>query len=313
MKYGLFSGFLWALDTVLLGLALTIGPFSKNQELIILAPIISTFLHDSFCALWMLLLVGVRKRLKDVGFACLTPNGRVVMLGALLGGPLGMTGYVLAIKYIGPGYTAAISAFYPAFGALLAHFILKEHLSLIQTISLFLAVLGIVGIGYLSSESTIVSNPILGISAALLCVIGWGSEAVLGAWGMRHALIDNNVALTIRESVSAIFYGIFILPTFGCWNGVVEVFPTTAGMGIAACALVGTASYLFYYLAIRTIGAARGMALNISYSAWAFIVSIFVFGTIPTATEWLLCILIMIGTIFAACKPQELFHIYRRL
>ena len=36
------------------------------------------------------------------------------MLGALLGGPIGMSGYLAAINTIGPGYTAAISAFYPA-------------------------------------------------------------------------------------------------------------------------------------------------------------------------------------------------------
>ncbi|EJX07374.1 integral membrane protein domain protein [gut metagenome] len=128
---------------------------------------------------------------------------------------------------------------------------------------------------------------------------------------MRHTLIDNKIALTIRESVSALFYAIFVLPAFGCWSGVIEVFPSSAGLGIATCALIGTASYLFYYLAIRTIGAARAMALNISYSAWAFIVSIFVFGTMPTVTEWILCFLIMLGTIFAACKPQDLFRFYR--
>ena len=311
MNYALLSGFLWALDTVLLGLALTIGPFESNQNAILLAPIISAFLHDFFCAIWMFLWGGIKKKLALVLQACTTPNGRVVMLGALLGGPLGMTGYVLAIKYIGPGYTAAISAFYPAFGALLAHFILKERLTLLQSLSLLVAVGGIVGISYLSSESTVVSNPILGIGAALLCVVGWGSEAVLGAWGMRHALIDNQVALTIRETISALCYAVFILPFFSAWEITAEVLPTSAGVAIAACAFVGTASYLFYYLAIRTIGAARGMALNISYSAWAFIISIFIFGTFPTVTEWMLCALIMFGTIFAACKPEDIFKRFK--
>ena len=43
------------------------------------------------------------------------------MLGALLGGPVGMTGYLLAIKYLGPAYTAIISSLYPALGALLSY------------------------------------------------------------------------------------------------------------------------------------------------------------------------------------------------
>lgn len=308
MKYGLMSGLLWALDTVLLGLALTLSPFSDSPEVLLLAPIVSAFLHDFFCAVWMFALLAIKKRLGRVFEASRTSSGQIVMLGALLGGPLGMTGYVLAIKYIGPGYTAAISAFYPAFGAALAHILLKERLTILQTVSLLVAVSGIVGIGYLSSESTTVLNPVLGIGAALLCVIGWGSEAVLGAWGMRHALIDNEIALSIRETVSALSYALIVLPLFGAWAAVLECSPTWAAGSIALCALVGTLSYLFYYLAIRTIGAARGMALNISYSAWAFLLSIVVFGTIPSLLEWVLCALILIGTIFAACRPQELFH-----
>ena len=306
MKYGLLSGFLWALDTVLLGLVLMLSPFADKPSILVAAPLISAFLHDFFCAVWMLALLLVKGRLSRFMTAIGTRSGKIVMLGALLGGPLGMTGYVLAIKYIGPGYTAAISAFYPAFGAALAHLLLKERLSTVQMFFLLLAVSGIVGIGYLSSESATVLNPILGIGAALLCVIGWGSEAVLGAWGMRHALIDNEIALSIRESVSAISYAMIVLPFFGVWALTIECIPTFAGLSIAGCALVGTLSYLFYYLAIRTIGAARGMALNISYSAWAFLLSIAVFGTVPTLLEWVLCAMILLGTIFAACRPEEI-------
>ena len=42
------------------------------------------------------------------------------LLAALLGGPVGMSGYLIAINNIGPGYTAIISTFYPAVGTLLA-------------------------------------------------------------------------------------------------------------------------------------------------------------------------------------------------
>ena len=51
-------------------------------------------------------------------------QGRIA--GALLGGPIGMTGYVLAINNIGAAYTAIISAFYPAVGAFLSFVLLKE-------------------------------------------------------------------------------------------------------------------------------------------------------------------------------------------
>ena len=48
MIYGLLSGILWGLDTVLLGIALTMTPFISTEQAIFLAPLVSTFLHDLF-------------------------------------------------------------------------------------------------------------------------------------------------------------------------------------------------------------------------------------------------------------------------
>lgn len=129
MKYGLFSGCLWGLDTVILGIALTMVPFIGTAEALALGAIVSSALHDVCCALWLLLYMGVRGRLKDTLAALKTRSGKVVILGALLGGPIGMTGYVIAINNIGAGYTAIISSFYPAFGTLMAVLLLKEKIT----------------------------------------------------------------------------------------------------------------------------------------------------------------------------------------
>ena len=61
-------------------------------------------------------------------------------------------------------------------------------------------------------------------------------------------------------------------------------------------AVVGCASNK----AIDTIGASRGMALNISYSAWAIIFALVLQGTIPTLTQVLCCVVILVGTVLAA-------------
>ncbi|MFR3924048.1 MAG: EamA family transporter [Collinsella sp.] len=71
-------------------------------------------------------------------------------------------------------------------------------------------------------------------------------------------------------------------------------------------ALAGVASYLFYYKAISKIGAARGMALNSSYSAWAVILGI-ALGNVPGPLEIGCCVLILAGTVLAACDWNELF------
>ena len=46
MGYGLLSGILWGLDTVILGVALSMTPFISTEQAIFLAPFVSTFLHD---------------------------------------------------------------------------------------------------------------------------------------------------------------------------------------------------------------------------------------------------------------------------
>ena len=43
---------------------------------------------------------------------------------------------------------------------------------------------------------------------------------------------------------------------------------------VAAAALCATVSYLFYYRAIGKLGAAKAMALNITYTAWAILFTV---------------------------------------
>ena len=128
MTGGLLAGLLWGLDTVILGIALAQSKFVSTQQAVFLAPFVSTFLHDFASACWMLLYMGFKKQYRQVLNALKTPSGKYIMLGALLGGPIGMSGYVAAIQWIGPGYTAVISAMFPAVGALLSYLILKEKM-----------------------------------------------------------------------------------------------------------------------------------------------------------------------------------------
>lgn len=308
MKYGLMSGCLWALDTTILAIALSMAPFIDTVEAIAFASIVSAALHDVFCAIWMFIYMAVRGRLKDTIAALKTRSGKVVMLGALLGGPIGMSGYVIAINNIGPAYTAMISAFYPAFGALMAMLFLKEKMQLKQFIALLVALGGICIMGAVTVTNDQYGDPVLGLACALLCVVGWGSEAVICAWGMRDDAVDNETALHIRETTSGLVYLIVVLPIFGAWAFTIQAIPTLGTAVVALSALAGTISYLFYYKGISVIGAAKGMALNITYSAWAVVFGFIILGAVPGWIEIVCCILIMCGTILAATSNwKELF------
>ncbi len=307
MRYGLTSGLLWGLDTVILGIGLAMAPYIGTAEALALAAIVGAALHDAFCAIWLFLYMAVKRRLKDTLAALKTRSGKVVILGALLGGPIGMTGYVTAINNIGAGYTAIISSFYPAFGTVMAVLLLKEKMNWKQVVALAVALAGIIAMGYLSADTTVTGNAVIGLLGAAACVIGWGSEAVLCAWGMRDDSVDNETALQIRETTSALVYLVFVLPLFGAWAFTLTAFPSAATGIVALAALAGATSYLFYYKGIAVIGAAKGMALNISYSAWAVLFGVILLGAIPGPIEIICCVAILCGTILAASDWKELF------
>ncbi|MCF2705933.1 DMT family transporter [Arcanobacterium haemolyticum] len=296
MKWGIFSGALWGLDTVVLGMIFAIAPFIDSPH----ASLASAIMHDTACALVLLIYMGIRGRLRDTLAALRTRPGRAVMGAAILGGPVGMTGYLIAINNIGPGYTAIISTFYPAVGTLLAFVFLKERMHMRQVLALLVALGAIIAIGWSSTGETTGGSPIIGIIAALACVVGWGSEAVILAWGMREEAVDNETALHIRQTTSAFVYLVVVAPIAGALPFVVQAAPTRGTLVLTVAAIAGTASYLFYYRAIGTIGASRGMALNISYSAWAVFFSLILLGSRPGLFQVGCCLVILCGTVLAA-------------
>ena len=296
-RYGIFSGALWGLDTVVLAIALAMTPFLDFGQ----SALAGAVLHDVACAVILLVYMAIRGRLKDTWKGLRTRPGLSVVVAALLGGPIGMSGYLIAIDNIGPGLTAIISTFYPALGTLLAFALLKERMAPRQIIALLVALGAIVATGWSATAEPIEGgNALLGVAGALACVIGWGSEAVILTWGMRDEAVDNEVALQIRETTSALVYLFVVAPIADVFGFTLHSLAHLSAGVVALAGLAGTASYLFYYKALSAIGASRGMALNISYSAWAIIFALVLQGTIPTATQVLCCVVILVGTVLAA-------------
>lgn len=307
MIYGLMSGILWGFDTVLLGVALAMQPFISTEKAIFLAPFVSTFLHDLFSSIWMAIYMSIKGDLRKTIIAAKTKSGRFIILGALLGGPIGMTGYLLAIKYIGASYTAIISSLYPAIGAFLSYIFLKEKMKPVAIVGLVISIMSIVILGYEPGGE--VKNIILGFIFAVLCVIGWSSEAVICAYGMKEDEISPEQSLQVRQLTSAIIYGFLIIPIIKSIKFTFQIIPTTATGLIILTALAGTASYVCYYKGIHKIGATRAMSLNITYSAWAIIIGIVLLGNNIDIKSVVCCILIMIGSVMAAGDIKELTSI----
>ncbi len=306
MGYGLLAGLFWGLDTVVIGVALAMSPFLDTTQAIFLSPFISTFIHDFFSSIWMLGYMGIKKQYKNVLTALKSRSGKFIVLAALIGGPVGMTGYVLSIKYIGASYTAIISSMFPALGAFFAYIFLKEKMKPYQLVGLAVSILGVIALGYTPS-GTAGDNMLIGIIFALVCVVGWASEAVIIAYGLKDPNITDDQALQIRQVTSAMVYAMIILPLLGGWGLTIDIFTKSTVLFIMASAVFGTASYLCYYRAIGRIGASKAMALNITYSAWAVIFGVVFLNESMTLNDILFGIIIIAGSVIAAADFKEMF------
>ncbi|QJA09347.1 DMT family transporter [Romboutsia sp. CE17] len=296
---GVLSGILWGLDTVILGIILSKIPNIGITNAAMLAPLVGAFLHDTFSSLWMILFSITKKEFVETIKLLKTKSGKFVCLAALFGGPIGMAGYLLAINYIGSGYTASISAIYPAVGAFFSYIFLKEKLSIKGWIGLSLSILAVIILGYTPTQDMAL-NFGLGFGCALICVIGWSLESVICAYGMKDDEVSPTQALQLRQLVSAIVYGILIVPLFGGLGLTKVIITSNLTIMIAGVALIGTLSYIFYYTAIDTIGPVKATGLNISYSIWAIVFDMIFLGSSITPKLVLCSILIIVGSVMVS-------------
>ncbi len=296
-------------ETIILGIALAMTPFVSTEQAVFLAPFVSTFLHDACSAIFSCIYNGVRGNLPKFIEALKTKSGKFVALAAVIGGPIGMTGYVLSVAYMGASVGAVASAIFPAIGAVLAYFFLKEKMQWYRWIFLLLTLLAVYGLSY--SPDLNITNFWLGFAGTLMCAFGWGIEAVIVAKSVQDPLVTDEIALQIRQTTSALTYGIIILPILKGWNFTMNLFRGTGMLlpTIALAALFATVSYLFYYRAITQIGASKAMALNVSYSAWAIFFTVIIFrdNSVLNPVTIICSIAVLVCGILAAADYRELF------
>ncbi len=309
MIYGILAGLTWGAETVIIGIALSMTPFLETSQAIVLAPFVSTFLHDAFSAIFATIYNLVRGNAGNVWQAFKSKDGKWVILAAAIGGPIGMGGYTMTINYMGASIGAVSSAIFPAIGAVLARIFLKEKMRWYQWIFLIIALAGVYGLSY--SPELDITNFWLGLVGALMCSFGWGIEAVIVAHGLKSDIVKDDYALQLRQTTSALCYGIIVLPLMGGWKFTTTLFTGTGMLlpTIMLAALFATVSYLCYYRAISRIGAAKSMALNVSYTAWAILFTVlFLHDTSVLNPQTILCaIVVLISGIFAATDFKSLF------
>ena len=283
-------------------------PFVSTEKAILLAPFVSTFLHDAFSAIWSLMFNGAKGNLHNIVKALKTKSGKYVALAAVIGGPVGMTGYILSVANMGASIGAVASAVFPAIGSVIAFIFLKEKMQWYRWVFLIISLIGVYGLSY--SPEINITNFWLGFAGTLMCSFGWGIEAVIVAKSVQDETVTDEIALQIRQTTSAIVYGAVILPIIDGWGFTVNLFNGTGWLIpiIAIASLFATISYLFYYRAISQIGASKAMALNITYSAWVVIFSIVFLNdtSLLNPTSIICTIVVLVFGILAGADYKDL-------
>ncbi|MDP4127227.1 MAG: DMT family transporter [Bacillota bacterium] len=308
---GLLTGTAWGLDGVLMGMALGLAPFTNNIS-IFAAPLVGACLHDGFAALWLLICNIINGKWRDYARTLKTRPARMIILAAILGGPIGMSGNLLGIYFAGASYTAAITAAYPAIGAVLGAIFLKETISRRVWAGITLAVIGAFVVGFVPPDGLAYPHFYLGIGLAAIAALGWAVEGVMSTFGMD--LVDSDIAIGLREAASFFVYIFAILPLFGgvAYQILSESFTTPSGWYFAVIGLVGATSFLFWYRSMNMTGVGRAMGLSVTSAIWSVFFGWLLNNLRITPNLIIGVVIISLGTILTIGNPKDLLNLKSR-
>ena len=282
---------------------------------------IGSAVNDTCSAVWALLYAGVKGKLGDF-FRCInTTPGRVMILAALIGGPISSTAYVVGLQMAG-SIVIPITALCPAIGAILGRILFKQKLTKRMMLGIAICVVASFMIGSTSIGGDAPEGMFLGVCIAFIAALGWGFEGCVAGYGT--SMIDSEIGITIRQTISGLSNLIILVPIFGMMAGstklstdlVVQAFTSGPAMiWFALAGLCAFVSYMSWYRGNSMCGAALGMACNGTYSFWGpfccwIILGVFagMEGWSLPPIAWMAAVLMVFGILVISMNPMDLFR-----
>ena len=259
--------------------------------------------NDICSAVWTLIYAAIIGRLGDFARSINTKPGRILIVAAIIGGPLACTAYVIGLQMAG-SIIVPIAALNAAIGAIIGRIIYKQKLSggMILGIVICFTAAVIIGLfGYGIPEGGLAGifgnmsgEAVIGIIAAFCAALGWGIEGAVG--GYACCMVDTEIAICIRQCTSGIVNAVILCSLLSLMGG--------DGIG-SGLALVGHAladgpsiwmffiggvfaswSFKFWYKGASMCGAALGMGCNGTYAFWGPLYCLVVCGLIFGGDGW---------------------------
>jgi len=283
-------------------------------------------INDIVSSLFAAGIAGARGKFIDFLRVLRTKPGLVMIFCALLGGPIANSSYIIALQLAGP-IAATISALCPAIGAIIARILFKAKLNLRMAVGILICLSATCMIGSLAFTSVDVSpNFLLGLVFALIAAFGWGFEGSVGGYGTT--LIDFQVSVTIRQSVSGFVTMFIAIPALCIIAGNIGLWPTLVGAAVTSgpamaffvvSGLCSAVTFAFWYKGTSMVGAALSMACNGAYSFWVPFFCWLLLGVVLgqdgfalLPIQWVAAVVMVVGVFLIAVNPLAYFQRKRK-
>ena len=298
---GVLSGLTYGIYSTLVVVAGQKEPLLSAAALVMAVTFVTCGLNDLIAGLWLLIYNAKNGKLAELGRSVNTFPGKMVIIGALLGGPLANGAYLLGLSMAGAS-AIPISATCALFGALFGWLFLKQKPDFRVIVGMIICVAGAVIINLVKPEG--VTNFTLGIICGFVAAISWGLEGVVSSFG--GAILDCDIAVNIRELVSGGVILVVVVPIVKA-SGLLSatVLSSSPMFWLALSGLSAAISFLAWYKANSTVGCAIGMSLNVTYAFWGVVLSVLFLGTSLTPTMLIGSIVIVLGAITVTMNPLD--------
>jgi len=322
MFYGLYTAF------ITLGMSLGVWDDWYGANTAALTAITITFglgalgsaINYSISAVWGLGIAGVRGKLGDFFRSLKSRPGRIMVIAALVGGPISTSAYVIGLQLAG-SIIVPIAALCPAIGAILGRILYKQKLNKRMVFGIVVCLIASFIIGLQSVAPDAPPTMLLGIAIAFIAAIGWGFEGCVAGYGT--AMIDFEIGILIRQSVSGLAALFILTPLFLFIGGDASRTLSIIGQAVTDSSAMPffiisgfftLYAFSLWYKGNAMCGTALGMAANGAFSFWGPFFCWIVLGVIwgqdgwaLPPVVWLAAILMFVGILFIAVNPFAVF------
>lgn len=322
-------GFIWALTCAVLwgawyvpGDAIyTVAPFADMPagDSYLLAAMVVTILNAIAVLIAMFIWVSVLGKAKDYGRTLRQIRISRWYAPAGVAGLLAIFGSVVAIAYVGAGFSAVAALLYPIVGSIAAKAWYGETITKRAALGILVIVLGGVVIyapGIIGEITGVGGGGWPGYVGGFLAIIGWGMEGAIA--GRALDVSDPDIGLTLRFTAEVLIWLIVAVPvasgvaggafwgTVGAAlsNGSVWLLLVLLGLTFGFC-------YVSWYKSFPLIGVGRGQAIAALYGPIA-LVWLYVFTLESPGIQFIIGgIIAVVGSFILLTEKRDVLEVIR--